>query len=105
MTAHPYIHEDTLTGPGGEIGIVLEINFTVYPGYAGDRIDPPEGPSVDIHDWTLTGPDGPLDCPNWLAAIYTPDDDALLQIAGDDLRAEAEDRADARLDMQREDAA
>ena len=107
MTVHTYTHEDTLTGPGGEIGIVLEINFTVYPEFTGDMINPPEGPSVDILGWklTLTGPHGQRDCCEGLADIFTPDNDTLLKFAADDLQAEADDRADARRDMQREDAA
>ena len=104
MTNHTHTENVFVDGPSGETQLQVEINYSVNPGYRGDRIDPPQAASISIMCWELTGPDGPLDCPKWLADIFTPDNATLLQFAADDLQAEAEDRADARRDINREDA-
>ena len=44
--AYPYSHTIYLNIGGTELP--LEISYTVEPGFAGDRVDPPYGPSVEI---------------------------------------------------------
>ena len=96
MTIHTYTHKVTLPSPRGKVRVNLAINYNVRP-------DMPQALAISINCWELTGPGGPLDCPKWLADIFTPNHDKLLQFAADDLQAEAEDRADARRDINRED--
>ena len=95
----------------GSTELPVEIKYTVEPGFAGDRVDPPYGPSVEIQSieavietWrfgkklterkAVTG---------WLASVIENDPDLnadLLSEAGE----EDEYRADEAADMRREDA-
>ena len=45
----PYKYDYTVYLTVGSNEIACEIVYTVTPGFAGDRIDPPYGPEVDIH--------------------------------------------------------
>jgi hypothetical protein len=45
--AYRYDHTAYLTIGSNEIAV--DVVYTVTPGFAGDRIDPPYGPEVDIH--------------------------------------------------------
>lgn len=95
----------------GSTEMPVEIQYTVEPGFAGDRVDPPYGPSVEIQSieavietWrfgkklterkAVTG---------WLASVIENDPDLnadLLSEAGE----EDDCRADEAADMRREDA-
>lgn len=44
----PYRHNHTLYINVGPNEIACDVVYTVTPGFAGDRIDPPYGPEVDI---------------------------------------------------------
>lgn len=43
-----YKHNHTLYIQVGPNEIAVDVVYTVTPGFAGDRIDPPYGPEVDI---------------------------------------------------------
>ena len=43
-----YKHNHTLYIQVGPNEIAVDVVYTVTPGFAGDRVDPPYGPEVDI---------------------------------------------------------
>jgi hypothetical protein len=108
--AYVYSHKIYLNVGGTELPI--EIKYTVEPGFAGDRVDPPYGPSVEfqsieavIETWrfgkkltdrkAVTG---------WLASAIENDPNInadLLSEAGEEDACRADDRADMLRDERR----
>ena len=107
-----YRHNHTLYIQVGPNEIACDVVYTVTPGFAGDRIDPPYGPEVDILtveavlvEWRfgkkvtkrepVTG---------WLLDVISncPDINAdLLSEAGEAELAEADDHAENLWDERR----
>lgn len=105
-----YTYSHTIYLNVGSTEMPVEIQYTVEPGFAGDRVDPPYGPSVEIQSieavietWrfgkklterkAVTG---------WLASVIENDPDLnadLLSEAGE----EGEYRADQAAEMRAED--
>jgi hypothetical protein len=95
MTYWTEIEIDDFDADGDAILRDVEVTFTVDPGYAGSRTEPPEGPSVHVLDWRMA--DG-LTAPDWLECWITSDaaTDRLLREAQEMRAAAIEDAADAR---------
>jgi hypothetical protein len=78
----------------------VEFTFDVDPGYAGDRIEPPEPASVQNLKATIYGPKGlRLECPQWLAEMLAEQEghDSLILMAQEARADAAHDRwADGR---------
>jgi hypothetical protein len=97
MNRHIYTTEILADGEPVE----ATITFTVHPGYAGSRIDPPEEPTPEILSITIDGK-----APSDLLA-----EEIRAQVSEADLMAEAHEQArdyaeeasDYRNEMMRED--
>lgn len=114
MATFTYSH--TIYANVGGTELPIEIKYTVEPGFAGDRIDPPYGPSVEIQSmeavfetWrfgkkltdrkAVTG---------WLATVIENDPNInadLLSEAGEEDMYRADEAAEMRRDDLRMQAA
>ena len=108
----PYTYSHTIYLNVGSTEMPVEIKYTVDPGFAGDRVDPPYGPSVEIQSieavieaWrfgkklterkAVTG---------WLATLIENDPNInadLLSEAGEEDACRADEAADMRRDEAR----
>jgi hypothetical protein len=95
MTYWTEIDIDDFDAVGDAILRDVQVTFTVDPGYAGSRTEPPEGPSVNVIDWRMA--DG-LPAPDWLEGWLESDyATAILLRDAQDIRMSARaDEADAR---------
>jgi hypothetical protein len=95
MTYWAEIEIDDFDADGDAILRDVQVTFTVDPGYAGSRTEPPEGPSVNIIDWHMA--DG-RPAPEWLADRMNGDavNEELIAHAEGYAAACREDEADAR---------
>jgi hypothetical protein len=74
-----------------EISVTVEFTYDVDPGYAGDRTDPPQPPSVHNLQATVVGSKGErLVCPPWLADVMLAEEgEESLLIAAQEARDDA----------------
>lgn len=95
MTYWTEIEIEDHDASGDLIDRIVEVTFTVDPGYPGSRTEPPEAPSVYVTDWRMA--DG-KPAPEWLGAWIECDGatEILLREAQDTRGAAIEDAADAR---------
>jgi len=70
----------------------LEVDFDVHPDYKGGRINPPEGPELEIRKTRFICIDDgkELPCPDWLAAMAMPSDDELFEVGRGQMISERE---------------
>lgn len=87
----------------GRVEVELAISFTVEPGFAGDRIDPPYPASAEVQKVEVKLPKGGCEAaPEWLFDLIAADDGLC-----EDMLNDADDGApdwDAIRDMRRDDA-
>ena len=106
-----YLHSHTLYLNVGGTELPVEIKYTIDPGFAGDRIDPPYDASVEIQSieavietWRFGKKNTARHAvTGWLAAVIEGDANInadLLSEAGEDDLCRAAEAAD----MRREDA-
>jgi hypothetical protein len=108
-----YRYSHTLYMTVGPNEIAVDVVYTVTPGFAGDRIDPPYGPEVDILTVEAVIESFPRfgvktvkrePVTGWLLDVITncPDINAdLLSEAGEAEMAEADDHAERLWDERR----
>jgi hypothetical protein len=97
MASHSYSHFIEI----GRTEVELVIGFTVEPGFAGDRIDPPYPASAEVQTVTVVTPKGREAAPKWLFDLIAADEGLC-----DDMLNDADDGPDwdAIRDMRRDDA-
>jgi hypothetical protein len=82
-----------------ECEIPVKITYSISAGYAGDRINPPEGASVEITAIEAYGPE--------FGGVPIPDrfltDDGLIAECFDDDEAEYENAMERRAEQRRDD--
>lgn len=83
-----------------ECEIPVKVSYDFDPGYAGDRIDPPYGASVEITEITAYGPE--------FSGVPIPrryfDDESLIAECFENETDEAEAAAEYRAEQRREDS-
>lgn len=92
---------------GGEVEVEAVIDFNVFPGSRATQIQPAEPPMVEVTRFRIRKPKTGewLTCPAWIEEAFTSDESFekwLLDEAGDQDMAAADNAADAKLEEMRE---
>lgn len=91
---------------GTEIELTMAVAFTFHPGRKATQIDPPEEPSVEIDKVRFFDGKDELQLPWSIEDRFTSADafkDWLIGEAAEQRQSAAEDAADAKREMMRED--
>ena len=90
---------EILTGDAG-YEIEIDVDYSVYAGFAGSQYEPPEPASASIQDVSIVSGGKSHPAP-WLCDLIA-EDDAILTLCLEDDAERAEYAADQRADAQRE---
>lgn len=92
---------------GGEVEVEAVVDFNVIPGSRATHTQPAEAPMVEVTRFRLRKPKTKewLTCPAWIEEAFTSDESFekwLLDEAGEQEMAAADDAADAKLEELKE---
>lgn len=69
-----YTYSHTIYLNVGSTEMPVEIQYTVEPGFAGDRVDPPCPPCAEIISATVTVRGARHECPAWMLVVMSASD-------------------------------
>lgn len=102
MSDHRFNADLSLTINGATIECAAKVLFSHYAGFAGDRTDPPEAPTVELSDVVITLP-GREPCKLGPSALLDALNEALQDEMFEFVEAEREDAAERRAEARRDD--